>query len=306
MQKIIKETCEKIIGEKVKKLVAIKGGLSPRRYYKIFSGKKILIASQTPLHQKDRFDDFLTIQSLLESSGVRVPKIIGTDQKKQIIVQENLGDETLQRYVSKYGKNSEMVKQKYLECLKVLVNMQNINSTIPILKERAFNYKNITDEYKSLIEPYLSDEQWQDFIDKLSLEKFYKFMAKTLNRERKVFCHRDFQSSNIMIHEDKLVVIDFQAARLATCFYDLVSLIDDNYILLSISLKSELKDYYNQRTLKISKDKFNYLYNLALFQRKLHDAAIFTREFNLKRDKKSKKYLQNCLNTCERIIKEFI
>ncbi len=305
MDQKIKDICEKILGEKIEKSVLIKGGLSPRIYYKISTKNHNFVVSQTPDYHKDRFDNFIEIQRFLETNGVRVPKIIGTNKRMQIIVQEDLGDETLQKYVTKNGVRAEKVKQKYFESLRILIKMQSSKSTLPILKKKAYNYKSILTEYKTLIEPYLVDEHWKSF-DKLKLNKFYKSMARIVNQEEMVFCHWDFQSSNIMVNQGELAIIDFQNAKLATRFYDLVSLIDDNYITFSKNLKQELKDYYlNGSNLNISKERFNYLYDLVLFQRKLHDAAVFTKQYNLKKDMKYKKYLQKCLKICEKLLKDY-
>jgi aminoglycoside/choline kinase family phosphotransferase len=56
--------------------------------------------------------------------------------------------------------------------------------------------------------------------------------------------HRDFQSENIMIHEDKPWFIDFQGAHWGPSVFDLVSFLKDPYVNYPDDLRERLKTYY--------------------------------------------------------------
>lgn len=57
--------------------------------------------------------------------------------------------------------------------------------------------------------------------------------------------HRDFQSRNIMIHEGKPYLIDFQGARFGPPTYDLASLVIDPYVNIPINYQFYLiKEYF--------------------------------------------------------------
>jgi len=56
--------------------------------------------------------------------------------------------------------------------------------------------------------------------------------------------HRDFQSQNIMIKNDRPVLIDFQGMRFGNFFYDLGSLICDPYVALTPTQRNELIAFY--------------------------------------------------------------
>ena len=45
-----------------------------------------------------------------------------------------------------------------------------------------------------------------------------------------MLCHRDYHSRNLMLHHDRLYIIDFQDARMGPDTYDLVSLLRDSYV----------------------------------------------------------------------------
>jgi N-acetylmuramate 1-kinase len=62
--------------------------------------------------------------------------------------------------------------------------------------------------------------------------------------ERRVLCHRDYHSRNLMLHEGRLYVIDFQDARMGPDTYDLVSLLRDSYVDLAPVAVDELIAYF--------------------------------------------------------------
>src|SRR5262249_4989194 len=83
-----------------------------------------------------------------------------------------------------------------------------------------------------------------------------------LASERRVLCHRDYHSRNLMLHDGSLHIIDFQDARLGPDTYDLVSLLRDSYVDIT---DRELEDLI--------------AYFLAL--KGVDDAAGFRRRFDL-------------------------
>ena len=81
---------------------------------------------------------------------------------------------------------------------------------------------------------------------KLSLSKklYIKIIKKlilSLKLKKKVFVHRDFHISNIMIKKNKIYLIDSQDAVFGNEAYDLASLIDD--VRIKIKLKNREKIY---------------------------------------------------------------
>ena len=55
-------------------------------------------------------------------------------------------------------------------------------------------------------------------------------IASELAAEPRVLCHRDYHSRNLMLHDGRLHIIDFQDARLGPDTYDLASLLRDSYV----------------------------------------------------------------------------
>ena len=60
------------------------------------------------------------------------------------------------------------------------------------------------------------------------------------------FLHRDFQSRNLMIKDNRLRVLDFQGGRRGPLGYDLASLLIDPYVSLSDRIISKLISRYQE------------------------------------------------------------
>ena len=83
--------------------------------------------------------------------------------------------------------------------------------------------------------------------------------------------HRDFQSQNILIHEEHAHLIDFQGLRPGLAHYDLASLLYDPYVHLTAGERSELLDFYlslgHRSDLGETRAEFNEIYRLCALQR---------------------------------------
>jgi aminoglycoside/choline kinase family phosphotransferase len=68
----------------------------------------------------------------------------------------------------------------------------------------------------------------------------WRALAGELASEPRVLCHRDYHSRNLMLHDGRLHLIDFQDARMGPDTYDLVSLLRDSYVDLTDAQVDEL------------------------------------------------------------------
>ena len=59
-----------------------------------------------------------------------------------------------------------------------------------------------------------------------------------------MLCHRDYHSRNLMLHDERLYIIDFQDARMGPDTYDLASLLRDSYVDLPEQTVNELIAYF--------------------------------------------------------------
>lgn len=117
-------------------------------------------------------------------------------------------------------------------------------------------------------------------VDEHGLNQEFVELARRAARERSDFLlHRDFQSRNLMVHEGKVRIIDFQGARLGPLAYDLASLLIDPYASLSSEEQKVVLDYYVEQAAGLMSDfapvQFLRGYNFLALQRNLQILGAF-------------------------------
>jgi hypothetical protein len=80
--------------------------------------------------------------------------------------------------------------------------------------------------------------------ERAALDDEWAAMTTELAAESLVLCHRDYHSRNLMVHESRLYLIDFQDARLGPDTYDLASLLRDSYVDVEDRELDELIAYF--------------------------------------------------------------
>lgn len=298
---LIEKFAKKFLNRKILHTIQIEGlSLSGRKYFLITTetDQQSLVA-YFPEHDKQSFDDFINMQTLLDNHKINVPQILGSDPQNLLIIQQYIGSNSLYSVVMSHGIKDKMVIKLYQQALDLLITMQQIDG-LETITDIKFDLDKIIGEYEILIKPYLIDYLWKNDLNvkqKELFKGFYHQLAAVLSEVPRTFCHRDFQSTNLLLdQQNKLFVIDFQGARQALLQYDLVSLLEDNYVSLPACIKTTLLNYYIQqlqRRLRTSVNlkmfKRNYTY--TLIQRKLHDLAIFIRASVQLGDDKYLKYI---------------
>src|SRR6185295_13460356 len=85
------------------------------------------------------------------------------------------------------------------------------------------------------------------------LRKIFADIAQRLDHQPACFNHRDYHSWNLMIHDNRVAVIDFQDALLAPPQYDLASLLNDRITdsVIRPELEERLVRYYMDRSREV-------------------------------------------------------
>ena len=110
------------------------------------------------------------------------------------------------------------------------------------------------------------------------------------------FTHRDYHSRNLMVHNDQLVLLDFQDARMGPSQYDLASLLRDSYLPLPDSLVWELVDAFIQKkqelaNIEIDREEFIRIFDLMSIQRNLKAIGTFGYQKNFKNNDRYMGYI---------------
>lgn len=294
----------------IKQIEKLPGDASTRRYYRITTDHTPYILMKMESFEKDGSKlPFLSLQNFLSHSGIDVPRIMDVDPSRGFIVLEDLGDEVLLKRLQQVT-DPDVERTLYERVLDVLIDFQiktfpsdekpaldafKLRFDVPkLLWEIDFTIEHF---YKGYLGRSLSNEAIQQM--RAPLEEICEIIAN----EPTVFTHRDFHSRNIMLHEDRLVMIDFQDARMGPPQYDLASLLKDSYYQLSEEQIEKLLNYYLIRRstltgIKESKEHFIYIFDLMSLQRNFKAIGSFA-SFYQKRGNPA--YLKFIGNTFENI-----
>ncbi|QQG43253.1 MAG: phosphotransferase [Candidatus Daviesbacteria bacterium] len=288
MYKLLEKFAIRHLGSNVLTISELKiSSLSIKKHLLITTkDNNLYLVSQFSNKDKLSFANFINTQTFLDKHRIRVPSVLAKDKRKLLFIQKYLGDLSLYKFVSSRDISSHDIVKIYQKVINLLIDAQLIRDKSCIAFEKEFGLDRLIAEYNIFVKPYLIDNLWKNKLNKIQkveFKQFYQKLAQILAEVPKVFCFRDFQSTNLILDKDSNVfVIDFQGARLAFPQYDLASLLEDNYIILSQKARNLLLDYYmkeyqKKSGTKINVEEFKKIYRLATIQRKLHDLAIFVR-----------------------------
>ena len=260
----------------------IAGDASTRRFYRARTGRKraVLIVHPEPIAPGG---SLFSNHRVLASIGAPVPRILAADPSLGLVLTEDLGDVTLQLYLLNMQDARERLEKAlslYAEACDILLLLHRKGQRA--LRPGDFATGNALDCDRFLFE---LDHFHRHFIlghrkmtpapgDERILRAFYTDLAQDCDRLPRVYCHRDFQSRNLMVERGHLRLIDFQDARMGPYTYDAASLLRDSSLDLEPSLVERMI-HRLARALDLEADEFTRDFELMALQRNLKDLGTF-------------------------------
>ena len=225
---------------------------------------------------------FINILHALEESGLGVPKLYAAHSRLGLVLLEDLGDEILQKKIQ--GQQEGVINSLYHEAIDIIVRMQcDFEASSGCIAFRtAFTVEKFVWELDFFRTHYIEGllRKRIDPGDRQSLDHLFFWLASLMDREEKVFTHRDYHSRNLICHEGALKILDFQDARMGPPQYDVASLLRDSYVVLEDPLRESLVEYYLSRReartgKKIDRSRFRYVLDMTSLQRNLKAVGTF-------------------------------
>ncbi len=260
------------------KLKKLTGDASFRNFYR---GKKNIFV-YCKKNKKSNLLVYDAINKILIRKKILAPRLISQNYKHNYIEIEDFGDLTI---FKKFKKKTINKKIYYKKILDLLIKMKNIK----VKNQKTFlktNYK--IPEYTSKIllresnlflDWYLPKyiKGTKKRILKTKLKNIFKKLLNNISYKKKVFVHRDFHVSNIMITKKGLGLIDSQDAVYGNIAYDLASLIDDVRLKTNRRIKKFIFDEFIKRNKNLNFHEFKRDFEILSVLRNLKIIGIFTR-----------------------------
>ena len=255
----------------------LKGDASTREYFRCgVSESETAILTLYPEPFDPAESTYLQVYRLLRRIGLPIPRIRAVDGELGVILQEDLGDMTLERRLR--GARSRERKRLLGQAAEHLIVLQREGPQAadpgwPVL-QLAFDLEKLTWELQFFRRHYL--EGFASLrVERERLASEFRALCGELAEAERFVCHRDYQVRNLMLREGRVHMIDFQDARLGPQAYDLVSLLMDS-IDLPPGEVEELVDFYLQRGAPpVDARQFRRQFHLTTIQRLLKALGTF-------------------------------
>lgn len=210
---------------------------STRKYFRVGTAtdqRETLIVSlyPDPFNQGD--NTYLDTTRLFEKAGLPVPRIISVADTKGIILQEDLGDMSLSRWLGEAEDRGDdlAVTEMLRRAIDLIVRIQGASTLAyainAIASTLAFDESKLSWELDYFFTHYfrsyrqLSIDDEETAAIRLDLER----IARELASRPRVLTHRDYHGMNLMVDlAGELRIIDHQDARMGPVTYDLVPLL---------------------------------------------------------------------------------
>lgn len=268
---------------------------STRRYFRLHlsDGSTLVAVHEDTATATTNMPNVISVQHFLATGGVAVPQIFYTDMAAGVMLQQDLGDMSLNQILKDQPDQADVFYQDAI--LHMLTWQRLANDGKCPAFGLSFDVTKLMFEFDFFIEHTLLGYYKTKAPDSELKEirrAFLQIAEELAEPANKVFTHRDYHSRNVYIdlatpNLYKQYVIDFQDARLGLMQYDLCSLLCDAYAPLTVERRSRLLDFAFEQGKDVhrqSREEFDHFFALNAFQRIVKAMGTFGRQAALGRD----------------------
>ena len=228
-----------------------------RIYFRIHQGGQSWIATVS-LNIKEN-QTFIYFAQHFKAKGLPVPEVLAINKEGTCYIQEDVGTTSLLEVLEKEGK-TDHVFSLFKKSLKSLAELQVKGHQgldyQKCLTSKLFGNQSIMSDL--LYYKYYFLDSLQYPYDKQALMNEFELLSDELaSKDFNYFLFRDFQSRNIMVHNDEVYFIDFQGGMQGGLSYDVASLLWQAKAELSQEWKDQLLAYYIQEVNKLLPQALN-------------------------------------------------
>jgi aminoglycoside/choline kinase family phosphotransferase len=258
----------------------LSGDASTRRYFRLVDedgATQVLAQNPEPFEIESL--PFLVVHGLLTRWGLPVPRVLDVDGQRGIVLQEDLGDVSLQRALES-ASDAER-EGHYREALGQVARLQREAARAPrdaVCFRLAFDVEKLLFELDFFLTHFACGLRGARVgeSERAGIREGFLRLCEEIASWPRALCHRDFHSRNLMLHGGALHWIDFQDARMGPASYDLASLLRDSYVSLPEGLVGELAEAFRREALDHeSPDVFRRRLELVSVQRNLKALGTF-------------------------------
>jgi len=221
-------------------LVPIKRGASGRTIVRVKSPLREPFIGIHWTEEREDNEQFVPVARFLKQARLRVPEILHDRPRYRVALVQDLGDSDL---LSLRERPFSERLPYYRDALEQVDRLFYARPPKDLELMPPFDAALYRWEQEYFFEHYVEGILDMD-ASALRRNEAFKEMAGKLGTVARHLVHRDFQSQNLMIHDDKVWLIDFQGLRRGRQEYDLASLVFDPYMNHSADEREQLLDLW--------------------------------------------------------------
>lgn len=218
---------------------------SNRQYFRVHQNNSSYIVTLNPNNVPEN-NAFIEFSRHFTSKQLPVPEILHADAAKRKYIQTDLGDVSLFQLVQQHGYKDyvlELYKKTFAQLARLQVEGgQNLDYN-NCIATKSFDKQAI---YSDLLyfKYYFLRALQLPYDKNLLLNDFEMLCSFLVQEEHKFFMHRDCQSRNVMVKDDRVYFIDYQGGMQGALQYDVASMLWQAKAALPYDWRDELVDYY--------------------------------------------------------------
>jgi len=241
------ELFERYKGAKPSSVHHLPPSASERKYFRLNVENDSILGAWNPCIQENEAFFSFTYQFL--NKDLPVPPIYAISDDRKAYLLRDLGNVTLFSHLQELRKSmswNEQLTEIYRQTLDALIRFQLAGKGFDFSKaypRGCFDEQSILWDLQYF--KYYFLKLAGIFFDEQALETDFRSFAEFLTQAPSgYFMYRDFQSRNVMLHDDTLYFIDYQGGREGPCSYDLASLLYDAKADIPHPIREILLRYY--------------------------------------------------------------
>jgi aminoglycoside/choline kinase family phosphotransferase len=287
------------------------GDGSKRAFYRLSAEQGSFIVMEYPpwemAAEKENLS-YLRIGEHLLGKGIPVARIFRYDLDHGWFIMEDLGQTNLQEI----ALGSENRIDIYKRVLELLVKLQiegreDFNPQWCFHTKRYDRFVMERHESEYFLTYFVQGFLGMDWDLTALTGPFTHLSYKASLADNNFFLHRDFQSRNLIVHGDKIGIVDWQGGRIGPLQYDLASLLIDPYVRLASDERILLYDYYLtlvERRLPGALKSFSRHYPYLAIQRNLQILGAFSYLGNVQGKSRFLDYISPALESLVGLLEE--
>lgn len=231
---------------------------SNRQYFRINTGDQAFILTNNPGNIAEN-NAFIEFTKHFHAKGLHVPEICLTCPDKSFYVQSDLGDVSLFDCIQQEGF-SDHVKLLFKSTCEELAKLQVIGGEEldynNCIATKSFDKQAIYSDLLYFLY-YFVRALDLPYDKNLLLNDFELLSSYLTQEEHHYFMHRDCQSRNVMIKNEKAYFIDYQGGMQGALQYDIASLLWQARAQMPYAWREELVAYYFDQVNQLLHGKLN-------------------------------------------------